>query len=269
VLRSKFLGFTLRHVARLRSGDRSGSVTIVTVNWNSLEFLAVLVHAVRRFSPPGTEIIVVDNYSTSDDSRAWLRRRRDIRSVLLPTNIGHGPALDLGFLAARTEFVVALDVDAFPISESWLATLLEPLRSGDNVSGVECERAYAHPCCMAIRRDRFLRANHTFQPKYGAPSVDTWDAGELISRREYPRVHLFPISDSIGPGFVGTTWAGLAYHNFYSTRHSFEFGNDDDGELDTFNIKRTDAARAWTTATQRHLGLSESDRAALLLETDA
>src|SRR5207244_10255069 len=86
----------LRARARRRSGAlRPGGVTVVTVNWNSWEQLAVLIDVVRRRSPPETEILVVDNGS-KDGSRDRLSGRPDVNVVKLPLNIGHELALDIG-----------------------------------------------------------------------------------------------------------------------------------------------------------------------------
>ena len=101
-----------------RTNYRPG-VTVVTVNWNSLAFLRVTLDAIRAMSPRDTEIVVVDNGS-SDGSIDFLRSRRDVRVMALPSNLGHGVALDLGVARVRTEYLAVLDVDAFPISDRWL-----------------------------------------------------------------------------------------------------------------------------------------------------
>ncbi len=43
--------------------------------------------------------------------------------------------MDLGFLAARTEFCVALDVDAFPIRGEWIETIRAEPEQGAAVIG--------------------------------------------------------------------------------------------------------------------------------------
>ncbi len=90
--------------------DQPG-VTVVTVNWNSRRYLEGLVAAVRATSPPDTRILVVDNAS-SDGSREALRASREVESVLLPVNFGHGVALDIGLSRVRTEYTALLDVEA-------------------------------------------------------------------------------------------------------------------------------------------------------------
>ena len=107
--------------------------TVVIVNWDSLAYLRTTIAAVRRFSAGGTRIIVVDNGS-HDGSLAWLRTEK-VETVALGANFGHGAGLDLGWLRARTRIVIALDVDAFPISDTWLPRLAAALDSGATVAG--------------------------------------------------------------------------------------------------------------------------------------
>jgi hypothetical protein len=42
---------------------------------------------------------------------------------------------------------------------------------------------------------------------------ESWDVGELISRREEPNVALIEPSEVRGPGVIGTVYGGLVYHN--------------------------------------------------------
>ena len=122
----------LRAHRRLRR-LRAGQVTIVTVNWNSCQYLRALLRIVRRRTRREVQILVVDNGS-SDGSRALLAREPNMRAVRLPFNLGHDLALDIGFLLVDTEYVVALDVDAIPLHERWLKELLQPLSTGSEIS---------------------------------------------------------------------------------------------------------------------------------------
>ena len=241
----------LRSRSPIRALGLRRGVTVAIVNWNSLDLLKDVVRALERFGPPADgrlEILVVDNGS-NDGSRAWLRnerRHRRIRSVLLPRNVFHGPAMDLAFLLSRTEFVVALDVDAFPVADDWLATLLGPLRDGKYVSGAQALRGYIHPCCLAMRTEYFARRRHTFTPHVGTWDPehlgrDEWDTGESITRREgLARVQPFPRTRVRGPLQLGTVFGGFVYHNGASTRLR------SDVEID--GLTTSDAESAWSEA---------------------
>src|SRR5215469_7032469 len=130
-----------------------GAVTVVTVNWNSWRYLSVLIDVVKRRSPEGTSILVVDNASV-DGSLDRLSDVSGVSSLRLPFNLGHDIALDLGVLSCHSEYVVTLDVDAFPLHERWLDEILAPLQNGSEISGARLWRPFVHPCCLAMRTSR-------------------------------------------------------------------------------------------------------------------
>ena len=227
-----------------------GAATIVTVNWNSWEHCEVLIDVVRRRSPASTRIIVVDNGSV-DESRARLAELDDVTAVKLPLNLGHELAMDIGVLLADTDFVVALDVDAFPLHDDWLVRLLAPLSEGAQVSGARLNRSYVHPCCWAMRRSRFLEMGHSFRSHYVPRSEGrdaSGDVGEEISAAEAPNVHFFEVTSQRGPGDVGTVFGDLVYHNFYATR----FNATSDPTLDGV-VAADDSAKAWGEALERYV----------------
>jgi glycosyltransferase involved in cell wall biosynthesis len=241
----------VRRRALRRLGSLSaGHVTVLTVNWNSLDFLTVLIDTVRRRSPPGTRILVMDNGSC-ERVRGQLASAPGVSVVSLPINMGHDFALDLGVLLCRTEYVVALDVDAFPLHDRWLNELLAPLQAGAEVSGARLNRQYVHPCCWAMRTARFITEAHSFRNRYvprAAGRDASGDVGEEISAREAPRLHFFEVTSQRGPGDVGTVFGDLVYHNFYSTR----FRATADHVLDSV-VERPEAERAWEEALQRYV----------------
>lgn len=241
----------LRARARRRLGKlRPGAATVVTVNWNSWPHLEVLIDVVRRRSPAGTRIIAVDNGS-ADDSRERIAAAEGVDGLLLPVNVGHELAMDLGVLLAETEYVVALDVDAFPLHDDWLQRLLAPLSEGAQVSGARLNREYVHPCCWAMRKARFVERGHSFRAHY-QPREEGRDAsgdvGEEISAAEAPHVHFFEVTSQRGPGDVGTVFGNLVYHNFYATR----FNATSDQTLDGV-VAADDPGRAWEEALQRYV----------------
>ncbi len=198
-------------------------------------------------------VVVIDNHS-DDDPGSVVASRPATRIVRLPLNLGHGRALDIGVLLVRTKYVVVLDVDAFPISPSWLNVLLGPLEKGFQVVGGETCRPYAHPSCLAVRLDRIVGRRHTFMARYrggGRSRPSDWDVGERLSQREPGRVHILPATSVRGPGTVGTVFADVVYHNFYSTRHRAE-PDPASSTLDG-GVRQQDADSAWAEAVARYL----------------
>jgi glycosyltransferase involved in cell wall biosynthesis len=241
-------------VVRVRARRRlsrlvPGAVTVVTVNWNSRDYLRTLLRLVPRRSPGDVRILVVDNDSR-DGSRELLAGLPDVRLLGLPVNLGHDLALDLGFLSVETEFVVALDVDAFPVHDRWLDELLGPLHAGSAISGARLNRQYVHPCCLAMRTERFVRRRHSFREHYRPrkEGIDaSGDIGEELSGREAGNLHFFDPTSQRGPGDIGTVFGGLVYHNFYSTRFSATRADVLDGR-----VHRDDPVAAWHEALDRY-----------------
>jgi hypothetical protein len=254
VLRRRVL---LLHRSRIPGFRLRPGATIAIVNWNSVDLLRDVVRAIERFGPPrtgGLEILVIDNGST-DGSRAWLRAERArgrLRAVLLPRNVFHGPAMDLAFLLSRTEFTVALDVDAFPIEDGWLDQLLDPLHGRKYVTGAEAKRGYVHPCCLAMNTAYFAQRRHTFTPHVGTwdPKLlgrDEWDTGESITRREgLDRAQPFPRTRVRGPMQLGSIFGGFVYHNGASTRLR--------SDVRIEGLTNSDAVSAWSEAVDEFLG---------------
>ena len=236
---------------RLRPG-----VTIAIVNWNSMDLLRDVLRAIEECGGPAVgirEVLVIDNGS-SDGSREFLRACRSedrVRCLLLPQNIYHGPAMDLAFLMCRTEYVVALDVDAFPIAPGWLDTLIAPLTEGRTVAGAEAARGYIHPCCLAMRTALFAERRHTFTPHIGTwdperLGVDEWDTGESITIREgKTRIAAFQRTRVRGPLQLGSVFGDFVYHNGASTRLRSDIKID--------GLTLGDAECAWLEAVAEHL----------------
>lgn len=232
----------------LRRASGSG-VTVIVATWNTWEYLAVLLEAVRRFSPPDVRLLVVDNASTDGTASTLRAHHPDVRLLRLPFNVGHGLALDAGIHAADTSRVVILDVDAFPVSSEWLPTVLGPLDEGAAFSGADFG-GYVHPCFCAIDRRRFLERGHTFDASYTRRLrirrrswPQHWDAGRLISIVEEGPLHRIPVTSVRGPHVLGTVFGGVVYHHFYATRHK------------STRVSAEESQSAWQEAIEQYLGI--------------
>jgi len=228
-------------------------VTLVTVNFNSRPQLEVLLSAVRRYTARPLEIVVVDNASR-DGSRQFLSSVSGVRPLMLPVNIGHGPALDLGVLRAATSMVVVLDVDAFPVSDEWLPAVIDPLTDGAAIAGAHFHRGYIHPCFAALRRADFLDYRLSFVAVGRCPSPEEpatglfLDVGESLSHilslvYGTNGIHKIGPTSTRGPGMIGTVFGGVVYHNFYSTH-----GTGADSRA---------GAEAWQAAVDEYVGVTE------------
>jgi glycosyltransferase involved in cell wall biosynthesis len=232
-------------------------VTVVIVSYNSIDYLPFSVERIRDLSAPSSRILVVDNASR-DGTREWLEQQQGLETILLDRNVGHGLAMNLGWIRSRTRYTVALDVDAFPISPDWLEQLIQPLEQGHRVSGAFQDRpwgfgrAFVHPCCLVMETARFFRRGHTFEEAY------YWDTGELISWREYPALHLIGMTSLRGPGWLGQVFGQILYHNGYSTMPlRLETGEKgahhvDGAAANIDGITRDEPLQAWREALEKY-----------------
>lgn len=264
----ELFGTSIGHLERRRStratsvneSDAEDGVTVITVNWNTLPFLKVLIATVSARSPANTRLIVIDNAS-KDGSREFLLSQPDIETVLLPVNIGHGRALDIGCARARTSTIALLDVDAFPITSDWLDRPLAELEVGKVLSGAHFQRNFIHPSFLVFRRDLLRHIQVGFSP-IGRTSTERhfglfMDVGEAFSQAVAVKfgtssLDKIPITERFGSGDRQAVFGSTVFHNFYSTygpgRHDaverFElavrrFGLSDDTSTSS-EAKRTD-----------------------------
>ena len=221
------LARTRSRLGRAQSPD--GATTVVMVSWNSEDIIADTLRMIEQYSPGDTRIIVVDNGSVDSTCEIASSNPR-VKLIRLRRNIGHGPAMDLGFLDADTEYCVALDVDAFPIRADWIDTMRAELVRGASVAGAHWRRHvgfYVHPCCLMMRRSRFAEMRHTFENRFlpgvnpsGQMGVRYWDTGERISMREgAANLATFPMTESLRHT-VGMIFGDFVYHNGSTTRAS-------------------------------------------------
>ena len=86
-------------------------VTIAILNYNYGRFVGQAIESALRQDYPDIDVLVVDNGST-DDSAEVIRAYADrVRVVRQPVNIGQGQGYNLGFEAARGDWIVWLDAD--------------------------------------------------------------------------------------------------------------------------------------------------------------
>ncbi len=96
-------------------------LSIVTVNWNSYEYLNLLLESIERFTYYNYEIVVVDN---SDKDLQQPIKAKNTHQLPQTSNIGHGAGLNLGVNFALNEFpqnpfVVLLDCDTHFVLHEW------------------------------------------------------------------------------------------------------------------------------------------------------
>jgi len=124
--------------ARHRTPRGRYRASIILVTFNELEEATRdCIRSILANTPPGRyELIVVDNLSTRDDTRPYLRQLErehpHVRVKLNPRNKGYAGANNDGLRMAAGDFLVLLNNDTLT-PPGWLDALLEPFDLGDDV----------------------------------------------------------------------------------------------------------------------------------------
>jgi glycosyltransferase involved in cell wall biosynthesis len=122
-----------------------GLVSIVIPHYRTEDMMRLCLRAIRRFTPPPYEVVVVDNNSADASldylrGLGWIRRVERGAEVESDASASHGGALTAGMEAARGRWFVSLHSDTIVLRQDWLAMLLS--------------RLAAHPRAAAIGSDK-------------------------------------------------------------------------------------------------------------------
>jgi rhamnosyltransferase len=106
------------------------------------------------------DVVAVDSGSV-DGTTALLRPVVETVIEIAPATFNHGSTRNLGIAACRGALVVLLAQDAEPDSETWLESLVEPLRRDDRIAG-----SYARQ----VPRDDATAVARNYLARYAASS---------------------------------------------------------------------------------------------------
>ena len=202
-------------------------ISILSVNWNCLDWMQLLVQSVRKFTTVPYEMVIVDNNS-QDGSVEWLGKQNDVRAILLDQNIGHGAGLDLGLQHVKYPCCLVLDIDAHLMKKHWDFDLLDILSKNAQCKLIAAkggEPKPIHPCFM------FFPVAFFRQHKFSFKHTKEYDVG----RKLYPDIlnlgyEVFRVGIGYEKAPNGKYYEGafgdvyylnqqcLIYHNWYSAR---------------------------------------------------
>jgi hypothetical protein len=103
--------------------------SIVVLNYNYGRFVAQAIDSALAQTERDVEVVVVDNGSTDDSPEVIARYGDRVRVVRQPINVGQGRGYNLGFEAARGEWLVWLDADDL-LDPECIATCLSVAGAG-------------------------------------------------------------------------------------------------------------------------------------------
>ncbi|MBI1227876.1 MAG: glycosyltransferase [Bacteroidetes bacterium] len=99
-------------------------VSIITVNYNSLEVTCEMLESIRKFGGQQVEVIVVDNASVEDPSEFLRNHFPEVIYVRSEKNLGFAGGNNLGIKASNGDFLFFLNNDA-ELTEGAIEMLLK------------------------------------------------------------------------------------------------------------------------------------------------
>lgn len=121
-------------------------ISIITVNWDSYDFLDLLIESLDIFSSMPHELIVIDNSTNK-------QQRSNVLQFYMNENIGHGPGLNEGVKHAKYPFIMFLDVDTHFLCHGWEKYFLNMMDEFDVIGGKGVEIKPIRPSCMFLKRE--------------------------------------------------------------------------------------------------------------------
>jgi glycosyltransferase involved in cell wall biosynthesis len=128
-------------------------ITGIVVNFNSYDFLGLLIESFYLFCQNSYELIVIDN----SEQRVRLDHPH-VTQFFMPRNIGHGKGLNLGVTKAlelfpKHPYLMFLDSDCHLLSPRWEAAFIEQMRTYDIIGGKGPPSKPIRPACIFMKKE--------------------------------------------------------------------------------------------------------------------
>ena len=121
-------------------------ISIITVTWNSYDFLDLLIESLEIYSSVPYELIVVDNSEIKQE-------RNNVRQLNMDHNVGHGPGLNEGVKYTKFPYVMFLDVDTHILCHGWEQHFIDMMEQFDVIGGRGVPVKPIRPACMFMKRE--------------------------------------------------------------------------------------------------------------------
>ena len=142
-------------VAQLEAvkSDRSDLVSIIVLNWNTVELTESCIEAIRQHVPHPHEIILIDNGSTEEGTHR-LAGIEGVHFIRNAENIGFARGCNQGAELAQGDLVLFLNSDCIA-DRDFLSPMVSLLLSGPQIGAVGPFSNYASPPQGCYPRDEW------------------------------------------------------------------------------------------------------------------
>ena len=156
--------------------QRSSSlITVLCVNYNTSDFIEVMLYSFEKLTSSPFEVLIVDNGSKESHLLRLAKAAQNYNNVRViyrrqsaPGSIGHGEAMDLLVKMVDTPYFVTMDSDAAFLIKDWDIKLLSRLNERTKAIGTQApgDKPKDFPLMFAVlyETEAFLRSGANFLP---------------------------------------------------------------------------------------------------------
>jgi GT2 family glycosyltransferase len=180
-----------------RSGLRTPVLSIICVNWNSMQYLVDCLESAYSNPPDASfEIIVVDNASTEGGADSLIERFPLVRLIQSDRNLGFAAANNLGFRHSSGEYILLLNPDTVVIGSA-LTLMLNGFCTHPDAGIVGCKLLNSDGSISTTSIQKFPTIlNQMFTAEWlrlRLPSFSLWNIAPLFSENHSPvKVEVIP-----------------------------------------------------------------------------
>lgn len=127
-------------------------ITICTVNYNSSDFIGLMLYAFNKLTSNSYKVVIRDNNSTVEDYNNLKKIIEKYDNVLLYReeensrgSVAHGKALNDLVSRIDTDYGVIVDADATFLIKNWDGILLEKINEDTPIYGTQADMAGGKP----------------------------------------------------------------------------------------------------------------------------
>jgi GT2 family glycosyltransferase len=180
-----------------------GTISVIIVTWNSAPFLRRCLAALVSQTHRDLQVIHIDNGSADDSVAVVHQAFPRAQQILNDSNRGFSAAVNQGVRAARGEFVLLLNPDAF-LDPGYVETLAEALiDAGESFGMATGKLLQAETKLVDSRGIRMTRSGRHFDIDQGMPDVGRTNVGWTLSTT---RRALDPMVGPESPTYVSRTY---------------------------------------------------------------
>lgn len=174
----------------------SDKITIITVNYNTSDFIEVMLYGLHELASSSYSIIICDNGSNEQNTLKLVELQRKYPNVDLifrvqsqAGSIGHAEAVDLLAKKVNTPYFLLMDADCCIFMKDWDQVMLEAMKGEVKVFGTprllqNGENLDDFPTVFSTLYDNqaFKELECSFMPGEGG-AKENQDTGFLIAKK--------------------------------------------------------------------------------------